>query len=108
MKIGQIIEEKDYFEAFQFINKNNLGIIAIKSADPKRRFFQIVERPKPTEKQIAESEIESLKECLAKTDYKAIKFAEGILTLAEYEPTREQRKQWREKINILENSLKNV
>lgn len=108
MKIGQIIEEKDYCEAFKFIMQNNLGLVAIKSADPKRRFFQIVERPKPTEKQIAEREIEYLKDCLAKTDYKAIKFSEGLLTLAEYEPTREQRKQWREKINILENSLKNV
>lgn len=46
---------------------------------------------------------------LSSTDYKAIKFAEGELTEAEYAPTREERRKWRAEINALEaeiNALK--
>ena len=43
-----------------------------------------------------------LKELLASTDYKAIKFAEGQLTEEEYAPIRIQRQGWREEINQLE------
>ena len=43
-----------------------------------------------------------LKELLASTDYKAIKFAEGQLTEEEFAPIRAQRQAWREEINQLE------
>lgn len=46
--------------------------------------------------------IAELKELLSNTDYKAIKYAEGEMTPAEYEPIREQRKAWRNEINKLE------
>lgn len=108
MNLNTIFEEKDYKQAFEFATTNGYVIKEIKSNDPIKRFFQIVEQPKPTQKELIQLEIEDLKEKLQSTDYKAIKFAEGVLTLSEYEPIREQRKQWREKINILENSLKNV
>ena len=39
---------------------------------------------------------------LHKTDYQAIKFAEGELTETEYAPIRKQRHEWRAEINILE------
>ena len=39
---------------------------------------------------------------LHKTDYQAIKYAEGELTEEEYAPIREQRKAWRVEINALE------
>ena len=39
---------------------------------------------------------------LTATDYKAIKYAEGELPYAEYQPVREQRRQWRAEINQLE------
>lgn len=64
-----------------------------------------------TEQEIKEksiyNEIDDLKQRLFETDYQAIKFAEGVMTLSEYEPMREKRKQWRERINFLENFLKN-
>lgn len=47
-----------------------------------------------------------LKTHLHNTDYKAIKFAEGEISQAEYEPTRELRRQWRAEINVLEEQLK--
>ena len=48
-------------------------------------------------------QIRQLKARLAATDYQAIKFAEGELTEAEYEPTRQQRAAWRAEINLIEN-----
>lgn len=46
--------------------------------------------------------IEHLKIQLAKTDYQAIKFAEGLLTEYEYAPIKQQRQEWRDEINRLE------
>ena len=39
---------------------------------------------------------------LAETDYKAIKYAEGELSADEYAPTKQQRIEWRAKINELQ------
>jgi hypothetical protein len=50
----------------------------------------------------AEQEIRSLKTKLYETDYQAIKYAEGEITLEEYAPMKEQRKAWRSRINELE------
>ena len=54
-----------------------------------------------TRKALKES-IHALKNNLRKTDYKAIKYAEGEMSIAEYAPIREQRKAWRAEINALE------
>ena len=53
-------------------------------------------------KQRAKARIKVLKEELAKTDYQAIKFAEGWLTEEEYAPIKAQRQACREEINQLE------
>lgn len=47
-------------------------------------------------------EIESLKQQLIDSDYKAIKYAEGELSEEEYMPIKEERKFWRVRINELE------
>lgn len=52
-----------------------------------------------------EREIQVLKQKLVETDYKALKFAEGYLTEAEYAETRAQRQSWRDEINRLEAQL---
>ena len=36
------------------------------------------------------------------TDYKAIKFAEGLISDEEYQPIKEQREEWRRQINEYE------
>lgn len=54
------------------------------------------------DKELAEKEIAELKAKLASTDYKAIKYAEGILTDAEYAETKAERQNWRNRINELE------
>lgn len=50
-------------------------------------------------------EINKLKNNLTKTDYKAIKFAEGEISEEDFEPTRQDRKAWREKIRELEKQI---
>ena len=55
-----------------------------------------------TEQELAEKRICELKKLLFNTDYQAIKYAEGELTAEEFEPIKEQRRQWRAEINELE------
>ena len=47
-------------------------------------------------------EIEELKHKLTDTDYQAIKYAERQISEEEYQPIKEQRQAWRDKINELE------
>ena len=49
--------------------------------------------------------IAELKQLLADTDYKAIKYAEGEITAEEYEPIKQQRREWRKEINELEKNV---
>lgn len=64
-----------------------------------------------TEKELAkfaaQKEIAELKAKLCSTDYKAIKYAEGMISLADYAPIREERQSWRDRINELEEVITN-
>lgn len=51
-------------------------------------------------------EIFELKEELQRTDYKAIKYAEGVMTDEDYQPVGIQRQTWRHRINELEELIK--
>lgn len=51
-------------------------------------------------------EIFELKEELNATDYKAIKYAEGVMTDDEYQPVGIQRQAWRHRINELEELIR--
>lgn len=55
-----------------------------------------------TEKELARLEIVELKHKLLETDYKAIKYAEGVLTESEYLLTKNERESWRKRINELQ------
>lgn len=59
-----------------------------------------------TEKELAEREILKLKKKLSDTDYQAIKYAEGLISEYDYAIIKEQREQWRNKINYLETVVK--
>ena len=50
-------------------------------------------------------QIMALKESLSATDYKAIKFAEGLISAEDYAPIKEARQELRDKINELEKQL---
>ena len=58
--------------------------------------------PQPTEQDTKQQQIDELKALLQESDYKAIKFAEGWISEQDYEPTKQQRQQWRQQINELE------
>ena len=60
------------------------------------------------EKEIIESQINELKYNLRKTDYQAIKYAEGELTAEEYAETKAKRIAWRKEINELEAQLETL
>ena len=68
-------------------------------------YHKVVTQP-PTEEQLAEMQrqarIAELKQLLAESDYKAIKFAEGWITPEDYADTKAQRQAWRVEINELE------
>lgn len=49
-----------------------------------------------------ESEIAGYKQILAQTDYKAIKYAEGQISVEEYAPIKVSRQELRDRINELE------
>lgn len=49
-----------------------------------------------------EQKIADLKQNLGNTDYKAIKYAEGLTSEEEYAPIKAQRQAWRDEINALE------
>ena len=55
-----------------------------------------------------EGEIRGLQQLLAATDYKALKHADGALTDAEYESTRAQRAEYREKISELQEAIETI
>lgn len=52
-----------------------------------------------------EARIAELKGLLAKTDYQAIQWAEGVRSEEVYAPMRVQRQAWRDEINACENYL---
>lgn len=67
-----------------------------------------------TEKEMAEinsvqiptvEKIYQLKQKLSMTDYKAIKYAEGLISEGAYAPIKAERQLWRDEINQLEKSL---
>lgn len=47
-------------------------------------------------------QIKDLKANLRKTDYKALKHADGVLSDEEYASVKEERQQWRDRINALQ------
>lgn len=49
-----------------------------------------------------EQQIAGLKQNLADTDYKAIKYAEGLISDEDYAETKALRQSWRDEINRLE------
>lgn len=51
--------------------------------------------------------ISELKILLDESDYKAIKYAEGLISESEYEPIKSERQRYREEINRLESEISN-
>ena len=50
--------------------------------------------------------VDELKQLLKDSDYKTLKYAEGEISLQEFESIKAQRKAWRDEINDLEAKIK--
>lgn len=53
-------------------------------------------------------EMRYLKTQLNNTDYQALKYAEGQISEEDYAPIKQKRQEWRDRINLLEDKLKEV
>lgn len=54
------------------------------------------------------TEIGNLKVKLRESDYIAIKYVEGMLSIEQYQPIKEQRQKWRDEINQLEKQIEEL
>lgn len=70
-----------------------------------KRRTPTVEEIKVDETAKINKQIYDLKQKLTQTDYKAIKYSEGLLTDKEYAEVKAQRQAWRDEINRLEEKL---
>lgn len=61
--------------------------------------------PKKPQELVNKEKIFNLKKNLSYTDYKAIKYAEGLISEEEYAEIKAQRQAWRDEINELEKEL---
>lgn len=126
MELGSIFSIYDYQEGYEFATANGYTIAEVESREEWQekeveiindegeteirkekelvlvRYFQIVEIPAPTEKELAHQRISELKSKLASTDYIVIKIAEGEANAEDYSEILAQRKAWRAEINQLE------
>ena len=89
------VEEQEV-EWGKFLNALNSGDYTLAEATDEK---EVLKSGNP------EKEILDLKEKLLETDYKALKYAEGVLTESEYEPIKQRRQEWRRRINELEKEL---
>ena len=55
--------------------------------------------------EITKKQIEEYKQKLEDTDYKAIKYAEGVISFDEYSPVKIERQMYRNKIDELEKTI---
>lgn len=79
---------------------SNGELVANTNYETYKQEQQLKKLKRDKQKRIAE-----LKDLLAESDYRAIKYAEGEYTESYYQPFKEQRRAWRDEINQLEEEL---
>lgn len=87
---------KYFLDGIEISQKEALNLIPIKISEER-----IDLRQKNSEELIVE-----YKQKLRESDYKAIKYAEGVMSLDEYAPIKIERQMLRTKINELEKTIK--
>ena len=86
---------EEYTKTARWCNENNAYI-----AD-KGKYYQVMRSPKPTKEEVNAAEVARLKDKLASTDYKCLKYLDGALTKAEYLEVRAYREDLRNRIREL-------
>lgn len=98
-------DSKLYTKMADFCNSSD-GLYIVNEKD---EYYEIIKYVKPqlSYKEQLEREMEILKHELSKSDYEAIKYAEGWFTDEGYAPIKAERESLREKIRTLESQLNN-
>ena len=103
--LGSFTESAELACALGWFN-NRIAKDAIQQSDINGWTYIKEQCPMKSDKDIQKeeysAEIQALKKQLADTDYRAIKFAEGVMTDEDYQATGIQRQAWRRRINELE------
>ena len=105
--LGNFTESAEYaYNSGWDIENNYIPISDTQQSDINGWTYRKSECPMKTQEMIdrdnAIQEIANLKKALSDTDYKAIKFAEGEINPEDYLPIKNQRAEWRAKINKLQ------
>ena len=110
-KVYPIYENDPYIEISQeefnglenrtkcFNAKLNKVIEYVKTAE------EVAKEEQERARQVIQLRIAELKRLLSASDYKAIKYAEGLISAEDYEETKSTRQAWRDEINALESEL---
>lgn len=107
------VKEQSHYEVIKIYDnggkdvKKVIDVPGIKAHPAHDEYEDILYLVPLSQSELAQNKIAELKSKLAKTDYQAIKFAEGELSAEEYAEMKEQRKQWRIQINELETQINN-
>ena len=104
------IEEQYHYEVVKEYDNGGKDIVKVidikgqehKDAYTEKETIQVYKLK--TQAMLNADKISDLKAKLAKTDYKAIKYAEGLISADEYSSIKIQRQSWRDMINLLENN----
>ena len=93
-----------FYDYRGFVNIEHDGVYLTKIEGNQEAFDEYIKEypdPDPAIEQ-KKARIAELKQLLADTDYKAIKYAEGEISEEEYAEVKAQRQAWRDEINQLE------
>lgn len=118
---GRLVQIKDKFhcEFIEYVSQDKLdpskqiyisdedrlAIGVTKCFDVENNYVIDYDNSQDIIKQEKLERISELKSLLSATDYKAIKYAEGLLSEEEYAPIKSQRQAYRDEINKLEVEL---
>ena len=105
--VAPVTEKWHYETITEYANggKDVRKIIDVKGVEGKEAYDEVIEEEvfvEYTQKELDLMRIDECKKLLCESDYKAIKFAEGLLTTEEYAPIKAQRQALRDEINTLE------
>lgn len=107
------VEEKSHLEVVKVYEnggKDVIKIIDVKGVKGQPAYDEEVEEQvfvEYTQEEKDAIRIAELKRLLNESDYKAIKFAEGLISAEEYAPIKNERQTYRNEINLLERKYKN-
>lgn len=107
----QAVEEVSHLEVVKIYEnggKDVKKVIDVPAVEGKPAWDEVVKERvwvPYSQKELDQIRINELKQALRDSDYKAIKYAEGLITPEAYEPIKLQRQAYRAEINALESKI---